>query len=562
VLSPLELPRSWGINLRTRSIYLPLFAFLLLTLWTVNIYTQSSPKRTSGELAINKIYATILDRYVAEIDPEKLSDAAIDGMLRELDPYSQHIDDDDSYRLDAITTGEYGGVGIHLGRMNDSLVVISPMDGTPAFRQGIQAGDKIVKIDSVWTRKLDLNKAARLVRGEKGSILTILIKRDGEPGYISFDLERELIKVPDVSYSGLLENRTGYVKLSNFSKYSAEDLEKAIRNLNKTHINALVIDLRGNPGGLLSSALMSADLFIEKGELLLETRGRINQSNKKYHARRRPIVPDDLPIAILVDGGSASASEILSGILQDYDRAVIVGEPTFGKGLVQTVTRMTPETRLKLTTAKYYLPSGRLIQKRDIATSVMYEDLLGSDSSAFYSDNHRQFGSGGGVSPDLVVADLKLSSLEQLLWRKRIFFKYALKYGEAHPGMTLSTHLNESEVDSFFNWMREETLFPKSKFSAWINQVDKHVDSSSVVYEDLMALKDELELLENKRQTELIDENRTQILSALETEVANVLGGNGARVAASLNHDPVILKSVELLTSSADVDAILAGKSE
>ncbi len=509
---------------------------------------------------IKKVYQTILDRYVAEIDPEKLSQAAISGMLRELDPYSQHINDNNSYRLDAITTGEYGGVGMHLGRMNDTLIVIAPMDGTPAYRQGIHAGDRIVKIDSVWTKKLDLDQAARMVRGKKGSLLRLLIKRAGEHDLLTFELERELIKVPDVGYSGLLEGRTGYVKLSNFSKFSAEDLEQAIRKLSKTHLNALIIDLRGNPGGLLSAALMSADLFIEKGDLLLETRGRVRQANKKYHARRNPIVDENLPLAVLVDGGSASASEILSGILQDYDRAVVIGESTFGKGLVQTVTRLTPETRLKLTTAKYYLPSGRLIQKREIAADIIYEDLLPNGDQDYFSGNHRRFASGGGVSPDLEVKDLNMSSLERNLWRKRLFFKYALEYGEHNPGLTLPHHLADSQVDSFYVWMEGHGTFPPSDLQRWIARTDDLIDSSSSIYPELQRLKTEMEALEFVQQQEEVQAIRLQILNGLETEIANVVGGNGARVAASLKHDPVVIKAIELLASANELSAILAQK--
>lgn len=532
----------------------------LLTLWSARLFTQSLDDRVDGENAIKQVYQTILDRYVAEIDAVKLSNAAISGMLRELDPYSQHINDNNSHRLDAITTGEYGGVGMHLGRMNDSLVVISPMDGTPAYRQGIQAGDRIVKIDSIWTRKLDLSQAARLVRGEKGSLLKLVIKREGERELMTFELERELIKVPDVSYSGLLDERTGYIKLSNFSKYSSEDLEKAVRKLNKTHLNALVIDLRGNPGGLLSAALRSADLFIEKDELLLETRGRVHQSNKKFYARRRPIVDSDLPMAILVDGGSASASEILSGILQDYDRAVVIGESTFGKGLVQTVTRLTPETRLKLTTAKYYLPSGRLIQKREIATEVIYEDTLTMGEQSYFSDNHRRFEAGGGVTPDLKVADPVLSSLEQNLWRKRLFFKYALEYEEQHPGLTLPIHLADSQVDSFYVWLELHDLFPPSDLQRWISKSADLIDSTSSIHVDMIKLRSELKRLDLIQQQDEIEANRLQILSGLESEIANVMGGNGARVAASLNHDPVVVKAVELLSSATELQAILAQK--
>ncbi|MCF7923147.1 MAG: S41 family peptidase [Candidatus Marinimicrobia bacterium] len=548
--------------MKYQSTFLPILVILLLSGWGVTLYTQVQSGRGAGEASIKQVFDTILDRYVAEIDPEKLADAAIVGMLHELDPYSQHIDDNNSYRLDAITTGEYGGVGIHLGEMNDSLIVISPMDGTPAFQQGILAGDRIVKIDSVWTKKLDMDEAARMVRGEQGSLLKLLIKREGEHDFIEFELIREIIKIPDVSYSGLLRNRTGYVKLANFSKYSAEDLEKAIRKMNQVKLEALIIDLRGNPGGLLSAALMSADLFIEQDELLLETRGRIDQSNKKYLSRRRPIVDKALPIAILIDGGSASASEILAGILQDYDRAVVIGEPSFGKGLVQTVTRLSPDTRLKLTSAKYYLPSGRLIQKREIAQDVMYEDFLISTDTTFRSDNNRKFEGGGGVEPDIVAKDFPLSDLEQDLWRKRVFFKYALEYGESHPGLALPIHFDESQVDSFYAWMSQRHLIPETKFNRWISDLDNVVDSTSSIYSDVLELRDALSELGAVYQLEAFYDIKFQILAGLEREMANVLGGNGARIAASLNHDRVVLKAIEVLSSSSQVQEILAGPRE
>ncbi len=548
--------------MKFRSTLLPVLTLLLLTGWAATIYTQAHSERVEGEASITKVFQTILDRYVAEIDPDKLADAAIEGMLSELDPYSQHIDDNNSYRLDAITTGEYGGVGIHLGRMNDSLIVISPMDGTPAFLQGIHAGDRIVKIDSVWTKKLNLNEAARMVRGEQGSTINLLIKREGETDYINFELIRELIKVPDVSYSGLLRERTGYVKLSNFSKYSAEELEKAIRKMNNVGLEGLIIDVRGNPGGLLSAALMSADLFIEQGATLLETRGRVNQSNKKYLSRRRPIVKTDLPVAILIDGGSASASEILAGILQDYDRAVVIGEPSFGKGLVQTVTRLSPDTRLKLTSAKYYLPSGRLIQKREIAQDVLYEDLLISQDTSFLSDNNRKFEGGGGVEPDIYTEDFPLSNLENSLWRKRLFFKYALKYGEEHPGLSMPIHFDDSEVDSFYTWMDQHELIPETNFNLWITDLEDAIDTSSAIYSDVLDLQHSLSLLEEIYAQEEFHKIKFQILAGLEKEMARVLGGNGARIAASLAHDRVVLKAIEVLSSGKQVQEILAGPTE
>jgi carboxyl-terminal processing protease len=533
---------------------------LILGLTSLSLLSQTNGERLDGERSIKKVYQTILNRYVAEIDPQKLSNAAIDGMLHELDPYSQHVFKGNSHRLDDITRGEYGGVGIHLGRMNDSLIVVTPMDGTPADRVGIQAGDRIIKIDSVWSRTLSLDDASRAIRGKQGSLVIFLIKRAGEPEPISFSIERELIKVPDISYSGLLKENTGYIKLSNFTKYSGEDLERAVRKLGAVHMKSLILDLRGNPGGLLSAALMSADLFIEADDLLLETRGRVKQSNKKYFARRAPIVPRNLPIAVLVDGGSASASEILSGILQDYDRAVIIGESTFGKGLVQTVTRMTPETRLKLTTAKYYLPSGRLIQKRDIAKNIIYEDLQELEVGDYYSDNNRKFGSGVGVQPDIEVDDYSISNLERELWRNRLFFKYALQYGAAHPGMTLPIKFSDTEVDSFYHWMVEEDQFPKTEFQRWIERGDGLIDSSSSIFPEMEKLQSQLLDLELLQQQLEMQTSKQQILRGLESEVASIIGGNGARVAASLNYDPVVLRTIELLNSQSEVNEILAGK--
>jgi len=541
-----------------RSRYL-LGGILLLGL-ALSVVSRPNSDQNEGEAAIEQVYQTILDRYVAEIDPLKLSDAAIRGMLHELDPYSQHIHDDFSHRLDDITKGEYGGVGIHLGWINDSLIVVSPMDGTPAYRQGIRSGDRIIKIDSVWTKDLDFDQAARAIRGEQGSIVSLLIMRSGEGDLIKFDLERELIKVPDISYSGLLRHKTGYIRLSNFTKYSAEDLEKAIRKLTKTGLGAIILDLRGNPGGLLSSALMSADLFIDKNELLLETKGRVSQSNKKYFSRRNPILNENVPVGILVDGGSASASEILAGILQDYDRAIVIGEATYGKGLVQTVNRLSPDTRLKLTTAKYYLPSGRLIQKRDIAENIIYEDLPESDRTEFFSDNKRQFESGRGVIPDLEVENLKLSDLERELWRRRLFFKYALEYTATHPGLTLPIDLGAAQVDSFYQWMVKHDSFPETKLQRWINKSAGLVDSTSSIFPELEELYTRLSELELLRQQEEMDAIRIQILSGLEAEIASVIGGNGARVAAALKYDPVVQSAVDLLASRAEVKAILAGK--
>ena len=266
-------------------------------------------------------------------------------------------------------------------------------------------------------------------------------------------------------------------------------------------------------------------------------------------------------MAILVDGGSASASEILAGILQDYDRAVVIGKSSFGKGLVQTVTRLSPETRLKLTTAKYYLPSGRLIQKQEIAVDVLYEDLLETEIDSFYSDHNRRFEAGGGVEPDLTVNPLSMSSFESKLWRNRLFYKYALQFEEKNPVLTLPHQFEEAQVDSFYSWMADQDLVPKSELYNWIMNLTNVVDSNSSIYAELQSYRTSLFDVEIKYQQDELAKNRVQILSGLDTEMANVIGGNGARVAASLKHDPIVQKAIDVLASSSQLKEILAGSS-
>ena len=527
------------------------------------IFPQMEKEEREGREAMEKAYREILKRYVAEIDPRKLSDAAIEGMLRELDPYSEYIYDGESHRIDDITTGEYGGVGIHLGRLNDTIIVVAPMDGTPAFLQGMLAGDRIIKIDTTWTHDMRIDEAAKLMRGQVGTAVELTIRRDSEPEPLTFELIREMIKVPDITYSGITEDHVGYIRFSNFTKYSGEDLESTVRKLTKVPLNGLIIDVRGNPGGLLSAALMSADLFIEKGALLLETKGRVDRSDKQYFSRRNPIISEDLPLAILVDGGSASASEILSGILQDYDRAVVIGESTFGKGLVQTITRLSPDTRLKLTTAKYYLPSGRLIQKRDIAENIIYEDVLDTQQNdGYFSENRRKFESGIGVQPDRDIEPLSLSNFERELWRKRLFFKYALDFHAQNPGIALPVEFEDAQVDSFHQWMLKTESFPQTDLRRWINSGNSIVDSSSTAFSALNELQSQLLELESIYQKDVMSENHVQILNGLELEIARVIGGNGARVAASLKYDPVVQQTIDLLNSEREMQDILAGSQE
>ena len=341
---------------KNKWIYVSLF---ILTLGIVSVASTNSniyKQVRESQSLINNVYQYLITHYVEDLDVEKFTSVSINNILMDLDPYTVYMEKEEKSGIELLTKGKYGGVGIQIGKREKQLTVISPMDNSPAKRMGILSGDVIVKIDSVEVETLSMDDAAKLIRGKKGTIVVLSIDRFGIDDLIEFPLTREEIKVKDVSYSGMIDEETGYIRLTRFSRNSARDMKKAIQKLMDSDMSGLVLDLRDNPGGLLNSAVDILDMFIDKKELLVQTKGRTKRSMRQYYAKNDPIVPAHLKIAVLINSGSASASEIVAGALQDFDRAVIVGRQSFGKGLVQTVYPLDKDRSLKITTAKYYIP--------------------------------------------------------------------------------------------------------------------------------------------------------------------------------------------------------------
>ena len=301
------------------------------------------------------------------------------------------------------------------------------MENSPAKRAGIISGDKIIKIDDQDTEGLSMDDAAKLIRGKKGSQVVLSVQRFREEDLIEFELTREDIKVKDISYSGMIDNQTGYIRLTRFSRNSDKEMKKALRELLENNMTGLVLDLRDNPGGLLNAAVNILDLFIDKGEMLVWTEGKTQKSKRKYESKTDPLVPSDLNITVLVNQGSASASEIVAGTLQDLDRAVVVGRSTFGKGLVQTVFNIDKNRALKITTAKYYIPSGRLIQKPGYLPDDILADTTKQDS-LFYTKGGREVSGAGGITPDHEVKLGLGSPILSASWRQGLFFNYVQKH--------------------------------------------------------------------------------------------------------------------------------------
>jgi carboxyl-terminal processing protease len=528
-------------------------SFLSITVIAISLFSLASTKSdVYRELArsqrlINEVYKSLITRYADRLDTEKFTKVVINNILDDLDPYTVYMEEDEKEGLDLLTRGKYGGVGINLGERDKKLTVISPMDDSPAKRKGIIAGDIIVKIDGLLTEEMSLDDAASHIRGPKGTDVTLFIKRFGDEQLIEFVLTRDDITVKDVAYAGMLDNETGYIRLTRFSKNSGPEMRSAILNLQHDNASRFIIDLRDNPGGLLQSAIEILDMLIPKGELLLSTKGRMPEANKRYIARKTPIIEDDVKIAILINEGSASASEIISGTIQDLDRGVIVGTPSFGKGLVQSVYGLDSSGKrsLKVTTAKYYVPSGRLIQKPGyIDDKLVIRDE--KEDSVFVTVGGRNVKGEGGITPDYEVVMPKSTPLLLECWRKGLFFSFAQEW--------------QHKYDSYEDALIDLDLMADFKVFIDAHEVDVTTEGEKQFQEartkitaldstnmDLILAFDFVETFIIDREATLFEAEKDDLRRRLLLELVGIMQGTEFRVAESIKVDPVVIKAKEIL---------------
>jgi len=449
---------------------------LITGTWAVARVQESNDNTYSNIERFIQVLTKVRDNYVEPVSSDKLMDAAIRGMLRTLDPYSQYLDKDEAERLETTTHGAFGGIGISIGMRDRWVTVIAPIEGTPAWKAGILGGDRIIKIDDVSTEGLSLDDAMKKMRGERGSKVVLTIYREGREKPIDFEIVRDIIQIKSVPYAGMLSNGVGYVRLSNFSERSRQEMDAAFDKLEKYHPHGVIIDLRYNPGGLLSQAVEVAEEFTPRGKKVVYTRGRDSSQNRDFFSTADH-THSDYPIVILVNQWTASASEIVSGALQDLDLGLVVGKTTFGKGLVQTViplTRSVKGPKLKLTTAKYYTPSGRCIQKDEqLKDGALAEDDDSSDDTdkpadattkpekpkpEYKTEMGRVVYGGGGITPDVELVEVKLPRIIEDLEAKQVFFKYAVKYAVHHKEAPPSYTLTPAMRDEFAQLLKEEKV--------------------------------------------------------------------------------------------------------
>jgi carboxyl-terminal processing protease len=447
---------------------------LITGTWAVARVQESNDNTYSNIERFIQVLTKVRDNYVEPVSSDKLMDAAIRGMLRTLDPYSQYLDKDEAERLETTTHGAFGGIGISIGMRDHWVTVIAPIEGTPAWKAGILGGDRITKIDGVATDGLSLDDAMKKMRGDRGTKVTLTILREGRDKPIDFEIVRDIIQIKSVPYAGMLNNGVGYVRLSNFSERSRQEMDAAFDKLEKMHPHGVIIDLRFNPGGLLSQAVEVAEEFTPRGKKVVYTRGRDASQNRDFFSTADQ-THSGYPIVILVNQWTASASEIVSGALQDLDLGLVVGKTTFGKGLVQTViplTRSVKGPKLKLTTAKYYTPSGRCIQKDEqLKDGALAEEddtdepdkpEAAAESKKPRPEYRTEMGrvvyGGGGITPDVELVEVKLPRVMEDLEAKQVFFKYAVKYAAKHKDPPAGYALTSGIREDFMQLLRDEKV--------------------------------------------------------------------------------------------------------
>jgi carboxyl-terminal processing protease len=426
--------------------------------------TEATTRDVESDLkTFSQVLSLVEDNYVDEVSSEDLVYAAIRGMLGRLDPHCSFLDPRSYRAMQEEQQGSFSGLGIVISLRGGGkdLTVISPIDGTPAQRAGIRAGDVISHIEEVPTEGITIDEALEKLRGPKGSRVNISIHREGIAELLDFSLIRDDIPTVSIPYAFMLEDDIGYIRIKNFTQTTDHELEEKIAQLEAMGMQRLLLDLRWNPGGLLDQAVKVSDRFLEPRDLIVYTKGRVRNSYQEFRSGRAPTA-ESIPLIVLVNKGSASASEIVAGAIQDHDRGLIVGETTWGKGLVQTVYRLSQQAGVALTTAKYYTPSGRLIQ-RDYKDNLddYYSGRLEAeeaDRETRFTDAGRKVLGGGGISPDLVIELEEATRFEQSMERRSLFFEYAVKHIAEHPKTKDDFAPDQKVLEDYRKYVSEKEL--------------------------------------------------------------------------------------------------------
>lgn len=506
------------------------------------------------------LYEELAVEYVDPVDPDRLMRTGLESMLNTLDPYTVFIDEATNEEIDIVTRGRYAGVGLTVTRSDGRVAVVNPIEGHSGFRQGVRAGDIIVEVDGQSAADLSVADVSEILRGDPGTSVSLVIEREGEAQPIEFLLTREEVRLKNVTFSDFVDGTSiAYIRLERFAREAYSEVHIAIRSLAKQRqIDAVILDLRDNPGGLLEAAVDISGIFLRQGTEIVSTRGRLPKTRRSYRSRKSPI-ETELPLVVLVNGNSASASEIVAGAIQDLDRGVVIGERTFGKGLVQIVRPLPYNTSLKLTTSKYYTPSGRSIQA--ISYTHRVEDgyaVVVPDSlrKVYQTSAGREVRSGGGITPDVEITLPPISDFEEALIRKSAFFRFANHFAAQNATVAEDFIPSEETLKQFENWLKNDGFVFKGRSEWLVDQLEEEAILSEY------HLADQIEELRSSIEDEKAGDFQRyahELTENLRQEILARYHGETAQIRASLAHDDQVLEAVALLSDPARVRRILNG---
>ncbi len=523
----------------------------------------TTPDNKYFEIAKNlDIFATLFKEvnafYVDEVDPKKIIEIGINGMLASLDPYTNYIPEENAADYRTMTTGEYAGIGSLIGVIDDKVIITMPNEGFPAEKAGIKIGDQIIKIGDKPILDASSADVSKLLKGKSGTTVILEVLRNGESKV--FSITRSTIVLENVPFYGMVASTIGYIKLTDFTTNAGKEVKQAVKKLKSKGATSIILDLRENPGGLLFEAVNIANVFIPKGKSVVQTRGRQEDWTQEYKTLGTA-TDTEIPLVVLISKGSASASEIVAGTLQDYDRAVLIGRKTFGKGLVQTTRQLPYNTQVKITTAKYYIPSGRCIQaidyshkNKDGSVGKLPDSLM----VAFKTKKGRIVFDGGGITPDTKVEAQFLAPITISLLSKAHIFNYANHYYYNHPikpelkGFSLS----DTEYDVFVAWLEGKNYDYTTKLEHAIAEIEENKNSDPMVDK----IKDKLEILKKE-----VAHNKEKDLQTHKEEIRDLIEENiisryyfiKGEIAHSITHDYDVKEAIALLNNPSQYNSLL-----
>ncbi len=504
------------------------------------------------------VFQAVSENYVLDLDPEKLVQNGIEGMLASLDPYTEFYPANDNDEINVVTNGKYIGFGFTIGFPDSNLTIVGLNEGSSAYNQGIRIGDRILQVDSNYVLNINPDELKKYTKGVPGTTAHFKVLRDGLKDTLDFTLTRDNISLKNISYFGIYKDGIGYIKLDRFTRTSHIDVKQAIAQLkNDGMTSGIIIDLRDNPGGLLTAAVSICELFVPKGSLIVSTMARTENSAVYFRSISEPIEPT-IPLAILINENSASASEIVAGAIQDLDRGVVIGRRSFGKDLVQNVLDLPYQNTLKITTAKYYTPSGRCIQRLEIAEGYRKSEIKNSsDTLIFHTKNGRKVYELTGIQPDTTIENIKLPELFKDYGFKRILFKFGNSFASKFDSLPENFKVDDKVFSNFEDFFIKQNDKKSTMGKKLLGDMDDYLIKSNYSAKVSKSLKDLTKAIENDERR-LLRENKSFVSKALYLEICERFYPERKIIEKYLPEDRVMQAATNIL-SSRNYGVILSG---